>query len=339
MTLSTPITNTYQRLAVSPIIIMSALTFTAAQAPLHASAQASIEASAQAEEQPEFCGQIPRVGWANYEKLDVSDDWFQVYQLHDDLYAISEPYQWQEVISYLIIGESRALLFDSGNGMGDIKRVVDALTPLSVTVLASHSHIDHVGGHYQFETVLAPETAFTNDRAKGRGNAFVAEEASTAALCRPLPNGVTEDNHRTRAFTPTARVEEGSKIDLGGTVLTVMMIPGHTPDSLMLLDTAKGRLFTGDSYYKGPIWLYASETDLPAYARSIGRMADLAPTLTSIHGAHNEPYSDPAELLKVRNAFTAIMAGTRKPDEVLGTQAIYQFGTFDLLMQKDHDHK
>jgi glyoxylase-like metal-dependent hydrolase (beta-lactamase superfamily II) len=314
-------TKTFQRLTVSLIMLLMAFLITATQASA----------------QPDFCGQIPRAGWAEYEKLDVSDDWFQVYRLHDDLYAISEPYQWQEVISYLIIGEERALLFDSGNGMGDIKRVVDALTALPVTVLASHSHIDHVGGHYQFETVLAPDTAFTEDRAKGRGNAFVREEASAVALCRPLPNGVTEDNHHTRPFTPTARVEEGTKIDLGGTVLEVMMIAGHTPDSLMLFDPKNSRLFTGDSYYKGPIWLYAGETDLAAYARSIRRMAGLVPQLKSVHGAHNEPHSDPKELIKVRNAFTAIMDGKRKPDDITDTQAIYRFGTFDLLMQKDHD--
>jgi glyoxylase-like metal-dependent hydrolase (beta-lactamase superfamily II) len=289
--------------------------------------------------QPDFCAEIPRAGWAAYEKHEASGPWFQVYQLNSDLYAISEPYQWQEVISYLIIGKDRALLFDSGNGMGDIKRVVDALTPLPVTVLASHSHIDHVGGHYQFANVLAPNTDFTNDRAKGQGNSFVREEVSAAALCKPLPKGVNEDNHHIKAFTPIARVDEGDKIDLGDISLEVMMIPGHTPDSLMLLDRANGRLFTGDSYYKGPIWLYAPETDLVAYAKSINRMAALAPILTSVHGAHNEPNSDPGELLKVRDAFTAIRNGTRKADDITDTQAIYRFGTFDLLMQRGRENK
>jgi hypothetical protein len=42
-----------------------------------------------------------------------------------------------------------------------------------------------------------------------------------------------------------------------------------TPDAVSLLDRANGLLFTGDTYYPAPIWLYRPETDLDAYARSI----------------------------------------------------------------------
>jgi len=125
---------------------------------------------------PSFCNEIPRAGWAAYDKQSLSNDWFHVYKLNDDLYAITEPFQWQEVISYLIIGKEKALLFDSGNGLGDIRAIVDQITVLPVTVLASHSHIDHVGGHWQFDTVLAPDTPYTNHRAMGQNNSFVREK-------------------------------------------------------------------------------------------------------------------------------------------------------------------
>lgn len=285
---------------------------------------------------PAFCNEIPRPGWAAYEKLSVSNEWFHVYRINDDLFAITEPFQWQEVINYLIVGSERALLFDSGNGMGNIKAIVEQITDLPVTVLASHSHIDHVGGHWQFETVLAPDTAYTNDRAKGRGNDFVREEASKIALCKALPDGVTVDTHRTRPFIPSARVADGSIIDLGGVSLEVLVIPGHTPDSIALLDRGNGRLFTGDSYYKGPIWLYAPETDLVAYRMSIARLAELVPILNAVHGAHNEPFSEPSELVKVRSAFELVYSGNRKPDEVSETQVRYDFGSFALLMQAYH---
>ena len=286
---------------------------------------------------PSFCAEIPRPGWAAYEKQDSNNEWFHVYRIEDDLYAITEPFQWQEVISYLIMGTEKALLFDTGNGIGDIKAVVDQITDLPVTVLASHSHIDHVGGHWQFDTVLAPDTDFTNHRAQGKNNDFVREEASSIALCKALPAGVSEDNHHIKPFTPSARVEDGSELDLGGLSLEVLVIPGHTPDALALLDRKNGRLFTGDSYYKGPIWLYAPETDLTAYRASIARLAALAPELTAVHGAHNEPFSNPEELVKVRDGFEAVYSGQKSPDALTETQAQYHFGSFSLIMQPDHE--
>lgn len=290
-----------------------------------------------APEKPAFCSEIPRSGWAAYEKLAASGPWFDVYRLDRDLYAIAEPHQWQEVISYLIVGESRALLFDSGNGIGDIKAVVDQLTALPVTVLASHSHFDHVGGHWRFDDVLAPDTAFTNERARGLANEIMREEASAAALCAPLPEGVTEDNHHIEPFTPDARVQEGAAIDLGGLSLEVLSVPGHTPDSIALLDRAKGRLFTGDTYYKGPIWLFAPETDLAAYEASIARLAGLAPSLKAVHGAHNEPFSAPEELVRVRDGLAAAMTGAKAPAEIADGRARYEFETFELLLQEDHE--
>lgn len=297
----------------------------------------TLAADATPSSQPAFCAEIPRAGWAAYEKHPSSGRWFDVYQLSENLYAIAEPHQWQEVISYLIIGEERALLFDSGNGMGDIKSIVDQLTELPITALASHSHIDHVGGHWQFDTVLAPDTDFTNIRTRGLGNDFVREEASPEALCAPLPDSVTVDNHHTKPFAPTGRVDEGTLIDLGGVTLEVLAIPGHTPDSIALIDRSNGRLFTGDSYYKGPIWLYAPETDLDAYRTSITRLASLVPELTAVHGAHNEPFSSPQELIKVRDGFEAVLSGRKELQEETQTQVRYQFDSFELLMQAGHE--
>ncbi len=286
---------------------------------------------------PEFCAEIPRPGWAAYDQDAASDDWFKVYRLDDNLYAIAEPWQWQEVISYLIVGERRALLFDSGNGIGDIRAVVDQLTSLPVTVLASHSHFDHVGGHWRFDDILAPDTPYTNERARGYSNGAVREEASAAALCVSLPPGVSEDNHYVEPFAPTARVGEGATIDLGGVALEVLSVPGHTPDSIALLDRAGRRLFTGDTYYKGPIWLFVPETDLAAYRTSIARLAGLIPEIDAVHGAHNEPFSRPEELVKVRDGFAAVMAGSVKPAEVSDGKARYHFDTFEFLLQADRE--
>ena len=60
-----------------------------------------------------WCQDLPRVIYADLERVTVSNDWFWVYKLENDVFAIYEPHQWQEVISYLILGREKALLFDT----------------------------------------------------------------------------------------------------------------------------------------------------------------------------------------------------------------------------------
>ena len=68
---------------------------------------------------------LPRPAWGAFEKVEQSEDWFEVYRIDDDIFAIYEPGQFEEVISFLITGQSFALMFDTGLGIGNIRRVVD----------------------------------------------------------------------------------------------------------------------------------------------------------------------------------------------------------------------
>ena len=98
---------------------------------------------------------LPREAWGNYEKVDQPDQWFEVYKLTDTVYAIYEDGQFEEVISYLVLGDDKAVLIDTGNGIGDIKAVVYRITDLPVMVLNTHTHGDHIGGNHQFKEVLS----------------------------------------------------------------------------------------------------------------------------------------------------------------------------------------
>ena len=61
---------------------------------------------------------LPRAGYAELEKVGTFQDWYEVYRLTPDTYAIYEPYQFQEAISYLLLGSAKAVLVDTGNGIG-----------------------------------------------------------------------------------------------------------------------------------------------------------------------------------------------------------------------------
>jgi glyoxylase-like metal-dependent hydrolase (beta-lactamase superfamily II) len=81
------------------------------------------------------------------------------------------------------------------------------------------------------------------------------------------------------------------------------------------LDRANGLLFTGDTYYPAPIWLFRPETDLAAYVASVKRIAALAPELKLVLGAHNVPVAQPSVLPRLVGAIEAVRAGkgTSKP--------------------------
>src|ERR1700733_8457793 len=77
---------------------------------------------------PAWCRALPRVEYRNFQRVPVSDPWFQVYSVAPAVFAIYEPHQSEETISYLIAGEKQALLFDTGMGISDIKKVTAELT-------------------------------------------------------------------------------------------------------------------------------------------------------------------------------------------------------------------
>ena len=281
-----------------------------------------------------WCDLIPRPQFQTLERVPVQSDWFVVYTVAPGVFAITEPYQFQEVISYLILGSDRALLFDTGLGIGSIRAVVNELTRLPVSALNSHTHYDHVGGNAEFDHILARDTPYTAANSRGFPHSELAGEVSPAALCRPLPAGFDSASFHTRPFTPSERVADGTRIDLGGRTLEVMEVPGHTPDAIALLDRAAGLLWTGDSFYEGPIWLYVPETDLSAYARSVERMTALVPTLKQVLGAHNVAGSAPGKLAALNDAVILVRSGQASGATRSADRVEFSFDGFSLLVAK-----
>lgn len=280
-----------------------------------------------------WCDQLSRPIYQNLRRIPVAENWFEIYQVEEGVYAIYEPNQWQEVISYLILGKEKALLFDTGNGIGNIGKVVAALTNLSVVVLNSHTHFDHIGGNAEFSKILGMDTDYTRLSSKGKSNREVGIEVSEEALCMPLPEG--KEKHHIKPFRVTQWISDGYIIELGDRQLEVLSIPGHTPDAIALLDRDRGLLWTGDSFYEGPIWLFVEETDLNAYGESVGRLAKLVPDLKRLLPAHNTPVANPSRLVDVRDAFLKVQSGDVEGEPRSKDRIEYLFEGFSFLMLKD----
>ena len=276
---------------------------------------------------------LPRPEWSRYERVAIDDGWFEVYRILDGIYAIYEPGQFEEVISFLITGEDVALLFDTGLGIGDIRGVVDELTDLQVVVLNSHTHYDHIGGNYQFETIYAMDTEFTRGRAlNGRPHEAVAEFVSKGWIWKPLPEGFIKDEYHSRPFAISKIVGEGDILDIGGRKLEILETPGHAPDSICLIDRDNRILFTGDTFYLAPLYTHVDGSDFVNYARSAARLAGLAGDIDIAITSHNVPIVDGEYMIALGLAFEQIKAGSVEYVVTDGNRE-YQFDGFSVIVK------
>jgi len=281
---------------------------------------------------PDWCKSQPRPAYNKLERVKSPDPWFEVYRIRQGVFAIYEPHQFEEVISYLVVGSQRAILFDTGMGISNIKTVVEGLTKLSISVVNSHTHNDHVGDNWRFGDVYGMPTDFARTNARGSTTDAQAELAP-GQICGTLPKGFDPKPYRTKPFHISHWLHDGDRIDLGGRTLEVLATPGHTPDSIALLDAENGLLFTGDTFYPGPIYLYRPETDLDAYVASVKRMAGLAPRLQLLLPAHNVPVAEPSYLPRVFDAVQQVRHGQAKSVPKDGKRE-YVFEGFSFLMSQ-----
>jgi len=302
---------TYMRAAVCALLLIGSI----------ASAQAQMR-----------CDAVPPAAFAKYEHISITDRWFEVYRLPGNVYALWEPKQAEHVFSYLIVGKKRALLFDTGMGIARIDEVVAQLTRLPVIVLNSHTHHDHVGGNYAFAHIYGVNSEFTRANAEqGYSNAAMASQVEANSICPPLPDGVTPATYSVKPFRITKWIHDRQTIDLGGRRLQIIFTPGHTPDSLCLLDSAQHQMFTGDTYYPGALWLWAPETNLDAYQHSIEMLASMAPQLDVLRPAHGSLEGDPKMLDVVAKTMPDIRAG-KIPYTVRNGRRIYRANGFSVAM-------
>lgn len=292
-----------------------------------------------------WCDQSIRPEFKNFKEVITQNNWFKVYEVGDGVYAIAEPFNYQEVISYLIIGSERNILFDTGMGMDRISDVVKELSTLPVIVINSHSHYDHIGGNNEFETVYAIDTAYTAQFSSiGWSHDQVKQEVTSQAFCSKRLPALDTASYEVKPYKDKIKksIKDGDTIDLGGRIIEILQVPGHTPDCVALLDRSSGYLWTGDMYYEATIWLFFDGTDLNAYEKSINRFASLAPSLKKVFPAHNKPTAIPSHLIDLQMAFDSIQSGRKvgienesssHPDD--RRALTFEFKHFSFLIRKD----
>lgn len=166
-------------------------------------------------------------------------------------------YEDRGVRFFLLTGDERALLLDSGMTVDNARELAEELTTLPLALLNTHADRDHVAGNAAFERIYV----------------------SPCELVHP--------QLRTLTSGQVVPVWDGDVIDLGGRELEAIALPGHTPGSMALLDRTTGMLFAGDPIQRnGRIFMFGAMRSLPAYIHSLRRLRTRADEIASIWPCH-----------------------------------------------------
>jgi glyoxylase-like metal-dependent hydrolase (beta-lactamase superfamily II) len=249
---------------------------------------------------------LPRKSNLRFKKISGKSNWFEIYQLNPKTYAFLEPNHCEEVISYLIIGENKAVLFDSGMGIADIRSEVSSLTSLPIIVINSHSHYDHIGGNHQFQEIWSFENEFENSRIENGYSNSESRKYMTEESYINLPANIDLTTFCVPGVRIAKYLHRGETIDLGGRTLTVHCTPGETPGAISLSDDLFNIFFTGDLLHPGGMWYHQSESNWKEFSRSIDYLSTKLDDIQYICPAHNEFCVTPDFVDKVKQAIKEI---------------------------------
>lgn len=153
---------------------------------------------------------------------------------------------------FLLVGSEKAMLLDTGMGIGDLKGFIRKLTDKPLMVCYTHNHIDHVGGASVFDhAYIHPNDMALFSEGGGIGLSvekrrydisFHAERTKSV-----YPYNLDEDLSEWGPCPPLYPLEDEQVIDLGGRKVTVYHCPGHTPGCMVFLDDSTRILFLGDA--------------------------------------------------------------------------------------------
>jgi glyoxylase-like metal-dependent hydrolase (beta-lactamase superfamily II) len=130
---------------------------------------------------------------------------------------------------------------------------------------------------------------------------------------KPLPTYFDPENYRVEPFQVTRWLKDGDIIELGDRRLEIIHTPGHSPDSVCILDRNNKLLWTGDSFYPAPIYVYSPTTSLDQFISSFKRMTELMPFYDWVMPSHNEPKMEKKHIKQCYEAALSIKAGTAGP--------------------------
>ena len=195
---------------------------------------------------------------------------YSIEEISQGLYKIKDPL---DVNFYLIVGSEKALLFDTGYGVGDIPAAVRTITDKPLTVVLGHGHIDHANGVYQFDEVYLREPDFElfREHTSPQLRSVIIERLHETGLKPDFDTDkwINESNCKLKPL------EIGTVFDLGGLNVEVIDMAAHTGGSIGLLIIEKRILLDSDSA-NNHCWMFMPQSlSLREYIAMLKRVKQL----------------------------------------------------------------
>ncbi len=237
-------------------------------------------------------------------RRNLKNEWFTIDKIDDTTYIISEYRHWEETHCYLLIGNERCLLIDTGLGICNIYHEIRKLTDKPVIVVASHIHWDHIGGHKYFSDFYVHQAEL--EWLHGKFPLSIQTVRDMVIERCDLPKDFDVDTYEIFQGTPKKVLNGGEIIDIGNRQIEVLHTPGHSPGHLCFWEQKRGYIFTGDLIYKGKLLAYYPSTDPNAYLNSL----EIIATLQSkrLFPAHHSLDIQPEIIIRMRDAFRELKA-------------------------------
>ncbi len=174
-------------------------------------------------------------------------DGFDIFRIREKVWSINDR---GSASFYVIEGEEKAAVIDTGITRDVlITPVIREVTDKPLVLLVTHAHLDHMYHMDEFDEV------YMSHRELLLPDSFLEKMACGKQL----------------DWEGTVDITTGSVIDIGGIRIEVCELPGHTPGSVIFLDTKHDLLFTGDAIGSGcGVWMQVdSAVSLDSYYESL----------------------------------------------------------------------
>ena len=200
--------------------------------------------------------------------------WFRTRELEPGVFVTLEPAVDPMFRASIVTipGRDRDLQFDFGCGVLPLRPALP-LSGKPVIAVASHAHVDHIGGFHEFADRLGHPSEAAGFAGEPGVETFADEFRGwpDVVSARPAP-GWTIADWMLRPAPLTGQLDEGDRIDLGDRQFTVLHLPGHSPGGIGLLDEQGGLFLTGDAIYDDEILDDLPGASVPDYRHTMDRL-------------------------------------------------------------------
>lgn len=197
--------------------------------------------------------------------------YFTVYKYNDNLYQIKDALG---SLITLVIGEDKALVFDTGYGIGDLKKQIEEITEKPLIVVNSHGHMDHSCGNYQFDKVYIDKRDLELCK-KHNSKPWRIRNINSAKNIKALPENFDEELYISKEEGNLEFLSVGQIFDLGNVQLEVINMEGHTQGSIGLFIKDWKLMLVSDATCPF-IWIFLEEsTPVSVYVKMLEKVLKL----------------------------------------------------------------